>query len=202
MSVTVIKGRSGSGKSRRLTAHIRSLVADPFAKVIVIVPGSLTFETEKNIIQNCNVNGILGLQVFSMQRLAYAILDDSETFLTNAQKAMVCKKALANLDAPFHGVAASPDFLSCLAALITRLKSYNQTPQSLRAAKTSDSALKAKLNDTADAESDPEVQGRELGMWTTAQLPVAFAEAIAQLQPGRVSKAIEDPDGGRKPRGG
>lgn len=150
MSVTVIKGRSGSGKSRYLTAHIRSLVADPFAKVIVIVPGSLTFETEKNIIQNCRVSGILGLQVFSIQRLAYAILDDTESFLTNAQKAMVCKKALNELRDPFHGVAASPDFLNCLSALISRLKSYNQTPQSLRAAKTSDSALLAKLNDTAD----------------------------------------------------
>ncbi len=49
MSVTVIKGRSGSGKSRYLTAHIRALIADPFAKVIVIVPGSLSFETEKKI---------------------------------------------------------------------------------------------------------------------------------------------------------
>jgi parvulin-like peptidyl-prolyl isomerase len=57
-------------------------------------------------------------------------------------------------------------------------------------------AIAAELNNAADPESDPEVQGRELGVWTADQLPEAFALAIAELKPGRVTSAIEDPDGG------
>ena len=61
MSVTVIRGRSGSGKSRYLTELIKSLITkNPLEKVIVISPGSLTFETERSIINSCNVRGILG----------------------------------------------------------------------------------------------------------------------------------------------
>lgn len=154
MSVTVVKGRCGSGKSRFLISRIRMLIQDPFKKVIVIVPGQLTFETEKNIIQTCGVEGIFGLQVMSVQRLAYKILEDtaSHTFITNAEKAMICNKALHQLDNPYHGTAQLPDFDSCVADLISRLKSYNQTPEGLRstASKTTDEALRQKLYDTAD----------------------------------------------------
>lgn len=151
MSVTIARGRSGSGKSRYLTAHIKNLITNnPLEKVIVITAGSLTFETERSIINNCDVSGILGLQVFSIQRLAYAILENTEQFMTNADKAVVCKKALLKLDSPFHGAADTPDFISCLSDLVSRLKDYNQTPKSLRAVETADTALKKKLSDTAD----------------------------------------------------
>lgn len=154
MSVTVVKGRCGSGKSRFLMSRIHTLIQDPFEKVIVIVPGQLTFETEKDIIQTCGVEGIFGLQVMSVQRLAYKILEDTatHTFITNAEKAMICNKALQQLDNPYHGTAQLPDFDSCVADLISRLKSYNQTPKGLRSAavKATDEALRKKLYDTAD----------------------------------------------------
>ncbi len=70
MGVTVVYGRSGSGKSRYLMNHIKTQIADPFARVLVIVPGQLTFETEKRIMHACGTDGIFGLQVMSVQRLA------------------------------------------------------------------------------------------------------------------------------------
>ena len=150
MSVTIVRGRSGSGKSRRLMEHIRSIIKDPLANIIVITAGSLTFETERSIIESCEVNGILGLQVLSIQRLAYAVLEGTRQFMTNADKAVVCKKALLSMDSPFHGASDTPDFINCLASLITRLKDYSQTPQSIREIKTHDEALRQKLADTAD----------------------------------------------------
>ena len=150
MGVTIIKGRSGSGKSRYLKEHIRRLIKDPLKNIIVITAGSQTFETERSIIESCNVKGILGLQVLSIQRLAYALLEGSAQFMTNADKAVVCKKALLSLGSPFHGAADTPDFTSCLASLMTRLKDYSQTPESLRSIETNDEALRQKLSDTAD----------------------------------------------------
>lgn len=154
MSVTVVKGRSGSGKSRFLMTHIRCLIQDPFAKIIVIVPGQLTFETEKKIMQSCGVDGIFGLQVVSIQRLACKILEDTKqcTFLTNAQKAIACHKALQAQGNPFGGMDQLSDFDTCIVELMSRLKSYNQTPESLRntANSATDTALSKKLCDTAD----------------------------------------------------
>lgn len=152
MGVTVVKGRAGSGKSRYLTARIQELIADPLKKILVIVPGSLTFETEKEIMAACGVKGILGLQVMSLQRLALRILEETGTpeFLTHAERAMACHLALDKLGQPFGGERL-PDFEVCLGELITRLKSHRQTPDSLRdaAQRLRDGALAAKLLDTA-----------------------------------------------------
>ena len=154
MSVTVVKGRSGSGKSRFLMRHIKKLIEDPFKKVLVLVPGQLTFEMEKAILDSCEVKGIFGLEVMSIQRLAYKIIEDtgSCTFMTNAQKAVMCSRAVAVLGHPFRGVAEMPGFEVCFADLVSRLKSYNQTPDSLRdtAGNVHDAALRDKLIDTAD----------------------------------------------------
>ncbi len=154
MGVTVVTGRAGSGKSRYLMARIKELIEDPFNKVIVIVPGALTFETEKSIMQSCGVDGILGLEVLSIQRLCYRILDCAGhfEFMTHAEKAVYCRRALDALDNPFSGVSRLPDFDTCVADLITRLKSHCQTPQTIRGAavSTGDAALAKKLGDIAD----------------------------------------------------
>lgn len=152
VGVTVVKGRAGSGKSRYLMALIKELIADPLKKTLVIVPGSLTFETEKEIMAVCGVKGILGLQVMSLQRLAFRILQETGApeFLTHAERAMACHLALEKLGYPF-GSEHLPDFEVCLAELIMRLKSHRQTPETLREAaqRLRDGALAAKLLDTA-----------------------------------------------------
>lgn len=153
MGVTVVCGRSGSGKSRFLMDHIRSLIADPFARVLVIVPGQLTFETEKRIMNVCQVEGIFGLQVMSIQRLAAKVIEDTGAcaFITGAERSMIALRALALMDRPFHGADSLPDFERCAAELIARLKGYRQTPNGLReaAVRVRDAALREKLRDTA-----------------------------------------------------
>lgn len=149
MSVTVISGRSGSGKSRVLAAHIKKLIKDPLTNIIVMVPGQLTFETEKNIMQSCGVAGILGLQVMSAQRLAFKIINEtgSVSFISSAQKTVIAGRALAE-----EGTYAIEGMEECAAELMARLKSFCQTPESLRsaAADITDTELKKKLLTSAN----------------------------------------------------
>ena len=151
MSVTVVTGRSGSGKSRFLMKHIGDLIKDPFAKVFVLVPGQLTFETEKRILSECKVKGILGLEVMSVQRLAFKVIEDtgSVSFISNAQKALYLGRALKE-EGPFG--EDIPDLEDCTASLMSTLKSFNQTPQTLKAAaqKVTDAELSKKLVKTAE----------------------------------------------------
>ncbi len=154
LSLRIITGRAGSGKSRFLMRLISELVTNPLEKIIVIVPGQLTFETEKRIMHACGVEGILGLEVLSIQRLAYKILEEtgSVPFMTGAEKTMACRLALQAYDAPFCGTGHLPDFENSLGALFTQLKSHGQTPESLRGAARSmtDKGLISKLLQTAD----------------------------------------------------
>ncbi len=153
MGVTVVCGRSGGGKSRVLMDHIKLLIADPLQSVLVIVPGQLTFETEKRIMNICGVEGIFGLQVMSIQRLAARVIEDTGamSFITGAERAMIASRALGMMDRPFHGAESLPEFESCAAELIARLKGYRQTPEGLRAAslRVRDAALREKLRDSA-----------------------------------------------------
>lgn len=151
MSVTVVTGRSGSGKSRFLMKHISSLIKDPFESVLVLVPGQLTFETEKRILSECNINGILGLEVMSLQRLAFKVLEytGSVSFISNAQKALYISRALKE-ERPFGDDIQ--DLEACTASLMSTLKCFNQTPETLKAAaaKITDAELSKKLVKTAD----------------------------------------------------
>jgi ATP-dependent helicase/DNAse subunit B len=154
MGVTVVSGRSGSGKSRYLRAHIQTLVANPLTKALVIVPGQLTFETEKRIMEACGVEGIFGLQVMSVLRLAAKVVEDTGRceFVTGAERAMIASKALSMMNHPFHGADSLPDFIRCAGELIARMKSHRQTPKSLRdaAERLRDTELRGKLRDAAE----------------------------------------------------
>ncbi len=153
MGVTVVCGRSGSGKSRCLMKHIEGLIRNPLERVLVVVPGQLTFETEKRIMRDCGVEGIFGLQVTSLQRLALRVIEDTGAceFVTSAERAMLASRALAQMEGPFHGADTLPEFETCAADLIARLKGHRQTPLALRrtADGLQDSALRRKLMDSA-----------------------------------------------------
>ncbi len=154
MGVTVILGRSGSGKSRELMRRIGEVVTDPFAKALVVVPGQLTFVTEKRIMEACGVEGIFGLQVMSIQRLAAKVVEETGgcEFITSAERAMIASKALSMMEHPFHGADSQPGFEGCAGDLVARLKSHRQTPDGLRTAagKVRDSELRKKLRDIAE----------------------------------------------------
>ncbi len=130
--------------------HIKELIKDPFAKVFVLVPGQLTFETEKSILNECKVKGIFGLEVMNIQRLAFRVLEDtgSVSFISSAQKALYIGRALKE-EAPFGEDLQGLE--DCTASLISALKSFNQTPESLRAAAENirDAELSKKLVKTA-----------------------------------------------------
>ncbi len=154
MQLSVVTGRAGSGKSRFLLGKIKELLKNPFEKIIVIVPGQLTFETEKRIMHECEVQGFLGLEVLSVSRLALKIIErtGSQSFLSNAQKANACHLAVSAFEKSFGGAGRLPDFEVSLAALLTWLKSYCQTPRDIKAAadKAENTAFGKKLLDISN----------------------------------------------------
>jgi len=79
MSLRFVIGRSGSGKTTFLTKEmIEKLGENPMGTpIIYIVPDQMTFLSEYKLITDPKVKGMFRLQVFSMTRLAWRILQET-----------------------------------------------------------------------------------------------------------------------------
>ena len=73
MSVRLLMGRSGTGKTTRCLDELRSkLMDDPEGNpLIYIVPDQMTFLSEYQLIDTPGLGGMIRAQVFSFTRLAW-----------------------------------------------------------------------------------------------------------------------------------
>src|SRR5690606_41522454 len=79
MSLRFVIGRSGSGKTTYITKEmIEKLQEDPMGSpIIYIVPDQMTFLSEYKLISNPKIKGMFRLQVFSLTRLAWRVLQET-----------------------------------------------------------------------------------------------------------------------------
>ncbi|NJP37317.1 helicase-exonuclease AddAB subunit AddB [Alkalicoccus luteus] len=76
MALTVIGGRSGTGKTERLLQHLVSCIKrDPAGPpIILLVPEQMTFQMERELLKRAG-RALTRVRVFSFTRLAYHILE-------------------------------------------------------------------------------------------------------------------------------
>ena len=79
MSVRLLIGRSGSGKTTQCLNEIRTkLTEDPQGNpLIYLVPDQMTFVSEYALINTPGLGGMIRAQVFSFSRLAWRILQET-----------------------------------------------------------------------------------------------------------------------------
>ncbi len=79
MSVRLLIGRSGSGKTTQCLEEIRSKLAEnPEGNpIIYLVPDQMTFLSEYKLISTPGLGGMIRAQVFSFTRLAWRILQET-----------------------------------------------------------------------------------------------------------------------------
>ncbi len=78
MSLRLILGRAGSGKSHLCLEEMRSqLLESPMGSpLIYLVPEQMTFQAEYELAQTPHLHGMLRAQVFSFRRLAWKVLQE------------------------------------------------------------------------------------------------------------------------------
>ena len=139
MSLQYILGRAGSGKSKyMIDALTEQLLLQPEKKIILLVPEQATFQFERSIAQNPQINGILSLQVMSFQRLAWFVLQETgglaKHTLNDLGKIMLLRKELLdNKDhlTLIHNGANRLGYMEKLSDMIAEFKQYQLTPQFL-----------------------------------------------------------------------
>jgi len=153
--IELIRGRSGSGKSRYVLRLIQKLSIDPFKKIIVLVPEHMTYQTEKDIIELTAGKGLFGVEVLSLNRLSNRILECAgglKGAVSDVSKyAMVHLAALRNKDKfkAFSSIYKKEGFDEAVVSLIGEFKKQELSFEDVFNIKVSNETLKNKFHDLA-----------------------------------------------------
>ena len=77
MSLRLIMGNSGSGKSHRLYQElVDTSIKQPNRRVLLIVPEQYSLQAQRELVQRHPRKGLFQMEVLSFQRLAYRIFEE------------------------------------------------------------------------------------------------------------------------------
>lgn len=158
MSVRMILGRSGSGKTELCLEEIRDrLRVDPAGPpIIYLVPEQMSFLSEYKLATTSGLGGMIRAQVYSFPRLAWRVLQETGGFtryhLTNVGTSMMIRKIIEekkDLLSIFQRTADKNGFVQQLEQMLIEFKRYAVQPEDLAKQKTEteEKALKEKLHD-------------------------------------------------------
>lgn len=154
--INIVCGRQGTGKTEFIMDGIKRLPND--ARIFLIVPEQFTYENERMLFDRLHTNGLMHVQVMSLQRLAYRIGENSplqqKTILTQEGKGLILKKAVNEVLPSLRmycSVGGTVGFLDQMSELIDEMKKNAVSVDAVSLAASADqpAALKEKLADVA-----------------------------------------------------
>ncbi len=157
MSLRIIYGRAGSGKSTYCLNEIKtSLERGTVSRHIIIVPEQFSFQAEKRLIAVLGASGINGAEVLSFGRLSHRVLGEVggmvRKHISPSGKSIlvytIMEKQKENLRV-FAGAAGQRGFVNTLCGIISEFKRYNITADVLDSIDTAKISvqLRDKLHD-------------------------------------------------------
>jgi|GEM_PF-1948474 len=145
MSLTYIRGRSGSGKTAHTIQRIKTLIdKNPLETIYVIVPEQATFRMERELADACGNGGLFGISVLSFDRLVHLLINQfggGDTPIDFIGKTMIVRTILdENRDqlTVFKRSAAQPGFEIKITEQLSELKRQDVSLADLTHVKDSD----------------------------------------------------------------
>lgn len=138
MSLQVLLGNSGAGKSHQLNQYlIEQSMVNPNTNYIIIVPEQFTLQTQKDIVTMHPRHGVMNIDIVSFQRLAYRIFDEvggnNLTSLDDTGKNLIIRKVAAKKQDKLKVLGANLKkigYISEIKSVISELTQYNvELPQ-------------------------------------------------------------------------
>ncbi len=157
MSLRIIYGRAGSGKSTFCLNEIKSsLERGEALRHIIIVPEQFSFQAERRLIKALGASGINGVEVLSFGRLSHRVLGEVggivRKHINPAGKSILVYTIMERLKEDlkvFSRAAGQRGFVNTLCGTISEFKRYNITPEVLTGLETDSigTQLSDKLHD-------------------------------------------------------
>lgn len=134
MSLRIVYGRAGSGKTRIFYEEIKSAEKNN-EPIFLLVPEQFTFQAERDLITFMKTGGLLKSEVLSFRRLAYRVFNEvggiTYPHIHPSGKSMIIYRILDKLKnnfSYFKGAAERQGFVNTISTLIKELKRYNINP--------------------------------------------------------------------------
>lgn len=143
MSLELILGGSGSGKSRTLYHDlIEASIDQEEENFFVIVPEQFTMETQKEIVRMHPRKGVMNIDIVSFQRLAYRIFEElcmeTPEVLDDMGKSMILRKVAAGKSKElgvFAGHLHKLGFISQLKSVLSEFYQYEVSQEQIESIK-------------------------------------------------------------------
>ena len=156
MSLQLILGRSGSGKTTELYSRvIQASMASPETNYFVLVPEQFAMETQKQIVSLHPRHGTMNIDILSFRRLAHRIFEETAAqhpaVLDDMGKSMVLRRAASRCRSQLSVYGAHlnrPGFIGRLKSMLSEFYQYGVGPEQLEAVRqTAALLLGEKLKD-------------------------------------------------------
>lgn len=141
MGFRFITGRSGANKSGWILEEVKeSLIKEPKGvPIYYIVPEQMTFQQEKALYSDPDIQGSIRAQVVSFSRLAWRILQETggatKKYISSIGVQMMLRKIIEEKQGEwqtFQKALEKQGFLEQLEQMITEFKRYEITPEGLK----------------------------------------------------------------------
>lgn len=153
MSLRIIYGKSGTGKSTYIFNEIANRIKNGESKIYIITPEQFSFTAEKKLLDTIKNSSIISAEVLTFARMAYRVLKETGSSnladLSSSGKSMLIYNILSKEKDNLKFIGKSSENIDMIGTQITEFKKHGITPENLKnvMGSTEDKYLKSKLND-------------------------------------------------------
>ncbi len=157
MSLKMIYGRGGSGKTKQIYDEIkRSLAEGKCEKVMLLVPEQYSFRTEQKVLKELGQSSVFKVSILTFNTLVKMILTQvggaTHRLISETGKTMLMTKVMGEVKDEltlFKAVASKPSFIEMAKSLVDEIKRYDVDLGELQRIieDTEDQELKQKFQD-------------------------------------------------------
>ena len=151
MSLRIIYGRAGTGKSEYCYKEIAKKVKEE--KILIITPEQFSFTAEKKLMEAIDTQAVINAEVVTLSRMAYRVINEiggkTETNLSKCGKAMLVYSILNNNKKDLRFLGKTDENVDMAETAITEFKKHGISVEQLKqeTEKQEDIYLKNKLQD-------------------------------------------------------
>lgn len=159
MSLRLIYGKSGSGKSEFIFDEIKKLI-NCGKKIYVITPEQFSFTAEKKLLEVLGNTAVLNAEVLTFNRMAYRVAGEvggtAKVSITNSGKAMLIYNILCGKKSKLKFLGKSDENIELIIDQITEFKKHGVLVDDLNKMmeETTDNYLKLKIQDILQVYSE------------------------------------------------
>ena len=153
MSLRIIYGKSGTGKSTYICNEIAEKIKSGNRKIYIITPEQFSFTAEKKLLDALDTSSVIQADVLTFNRMAYRVIKETGnknlSNLSLTGKSMLIYNILSKEKNKLKFIGKSNENVSLVETQITEFKKHGVTVESLKEIieKTEDKYLQTKLTD-------------------------------------------------------